>query len=444
MSVRKLFLRGLLLLLLLSLVGVALLMVAVRTSETWERRVSALPLVARSTLRNLRPAPALPTPLPAGVGSRQRLLEAPSATPLASPTLAAPLVDVQATGQSIESTWTPQATAMPASPTPAPSATPTPTATPLPDRVTLTGVQHDYQLWNNCGPVTIAMALSYYDLYRDQRQTAAFLKPDQDDKNVSPQQLLAYAKTQGFQGIIRMGGTMEILQRLLSNGFPVIVADWMEPEDRGGIGHYRLFTGYDAALGRFIAQDSYYGPDYALAMDAFDASWRVFNRKYVVIYRPEDEETVMALLGEAADEATMLAGALQVAREEAQANPDDAFAWFNLGTTYTHLGQHERAAEAYDEARRIGLPFRMFWYQMEPFRAYLNAGRSQEVIGLAQATLQSTGPHEELYFYQGQAHLALGQRAAALDLMRKSVDYNPNFLPAAEALAELEQETAGN
>ena len=42
-----------------------------------------------------------------------------------------------------------------------PFSIPTQTATPIPDRVTLTGFRHEYQTWNNCGPATPGIALSF-------------------------------------------------------------------------------------------------------------------------------------------------------------------------------------------------------------------------------------------------------------------------------------------
>src|SRR5690606_25434932 len=274
--------------------GAAALALLARSDETWARRVAYVPRLAETALRKLRPVAELPTPPPASADNRARLL---ALTPLAPPTLPAPAVEVF------------EPTRLPAALGPTPTLMPTapPTATPEPvaaAQVALTGVQHAYQTWNNCGPVTVAMNLSYYEHYRDQKEAAAVLKPDADDKNVSPEQIVAYARSQGFEGIFRVGGTVELLQELISNGFPVIVEDWVNPEDRGGIGHYRLFTGYDQAAGQFIAQDSLYGPNRVLDVGSFDASWRVFNRKYIVIHRPEQGAAVAAVLGEmASDEA---------------------------------------------------------------------------------------------------------------------------------------------
>jgi tetratricopeptide (TPR) repeat protein len=427
---KKLAIRGLIVLIVLGCLGVAALALLARSSDVWAQRIAYVPRLAQTTWRNLQPTPVLPTPPPANADSLERLL---ALTPLVPPTLPAPSIQI-----------VDEATPLPAAPGPtptlAPTATPGATATganTISTQVALQGVQHAYQLWNNCGPATIAMNLSYYQHYRHQTEAAAFLKPDEEDKNVSPEQLLAYARAEGFDGIVRMGGTVELLQQLLSAGFPVIVEDWVNPDDRGGIGHYRLLTGYDLAAGHFVAQDSLYGPGREVVIEPFDASWRIFNRKYIVIFRPEVAATVHALLGEMAQDEAMLAHSLVVARDEAQADPEDAYAWFNLGTTLTWLDDDELAAEAYDEARRIGLPFRMLWYQMEPFEAYLGAGRYDEVIRLAEVAIQTTGNHEEAHYYQGLAYQAKGNEAAAGRAFRKALDYNENFDRAAQALAAL-------
>ena len=47
--------------------------------------------------------------------------------------------------------------------------TPTRTPTPIPQNIKLTGFKHEYQTWNNCGPATLGMALSYWGWVGDQR-----------------------------------------------------------------------------------------------------------------------------------------------------------------------------------------------------------------------------------------------------------------------------------
>jgi hypothetical protein len=77
-------------------------------------------------------------------------------------------------------------------------------AAPLAPRVALTGITHQWQTWNNCGPSTITMNLSYYGRPETQVESAQFLKPNQEDKNVSPEELAAYARSLGFEAVTRV------------------------------------------------------------------------------------------------------------------------------------------------------------------------------------------------------------------------------------------------
>ena len=418
--------------------GVTLLLVA---DDGLRRRVAAIPYYARAYLEERRPTVLPPTP-PAVSGQRRQILlaAAPPATPSPIPTITASAPNRPA---ALNGHTTPSPTT--ALPIPTVTATSLPEATssrlpvtPAKASVNLSGVTHTGQLWNNCGPATIAMNLSFYGVDGDQRQAANFLKPNQDDKNVSPDELAAYARAQGFEAVVRVGGDLELLRRLLSNGFPVIVETWLNPEDRGGLGHYRLLTGYDLAAETFVAQDSLRSPNAHVSFAELDDFWRVFNRTYIVVYPPQQADRIRALLGPAADDQMMLENALAIARQEATDDPQDPYAWFNLGTTYFRLGRPELAADAFDEARGIGLPYRMLWYQFDIFEAYLAAGRNQDVAYLASATAYAAGGLEEAYYYQGLAYRALGQPEAAADAFRDALDYNPSFAAAAEAQAQLE------
>lgn len=387
-------------------------------------RLAAVPFYVQTALNKLEPTAVVPSPPPvSGVDVAGLLATRPGMTPTtiseSSPTAAASPVATAADGLATATLVVPTAT-------PWPSPVPT-----LPASVRLTGFVHDWQTWNNCGPTTISMNLSYFGELGTQVEAAQFLKPNGNDKNVNPAELAAYAETLGFVARVEVGGSVEGLQRLLASGFPVIVEMWLDPEDAGGLGHYRLLTGYDGAEGVFLAQDSLRGADIVVPMGEFDVFWRVFNRKYVVVSRPEQVGVVAALLSPAGASPAL---ALQTAQNEASQTPTDPYAWFNIGTSYTALGEYELAASAFDEARRIGLPYRMLWYQFEPFQAYLAVGRYQEVIDLASATLQGTGGLEELYYYRGLARRALGQEAQAVADFQAALEYNANFQPAADEL----------
>ena len=69
-------------------------------------------------------------------------------------------------------------------------------------------------------------------------------------------------------------------------------------------------------------------------------SWRAFNYTFYVVYPPEEEQVVFDIVGEELlDEQRMWQKTIEVANRDIAANPEDPFAWFNLGTAYTELGR---------------------------------------------------------------------------------------------------------
>jgi tetratricopeptide (TPR) repeat protein len=304
-----------------------------------------------------------------------------------------------------------------------------------------------WQTWNNCGPATLAMHLSYYGSTLSQADVGAALRHYEDDKNVGPEEMAVFARRQGLNALVRVNGDADRLRLLLSNNIPILVETWHEPEPNDGMGHYRLLIGYDDATKEWIAYDSYDSRGVDLSQpyagirvpyDELDRLWSVFNRTYVLIYTDEFAPAIEGILGEDMDDATMWQRALQHAWAETQTRADDPFAWFNLGSDLVALGQFEQAAMAYDHARQIGLPWRMLWYQFGPFQAYYETARYQELVTLADATIKTTSSIEEIYYWKGMALRAQGDIAGARQAWRRSLELNPNYAEAAAALAGLE------
>lgn len=316
----------------------------------------------------------------------------------------------------------------------------------VPTSYTLNGMTHIYQTWNNCGPASLTSALTYFGHEADQEIAARWLKPNYEDKNVSPWQIAAYVNTQlpgTTRALVRQDGTRDLLKQLISQNFPVMVEAGYDPpnDPQGWMGHYLTLYAYDDARGVFITNDSFEGPNYAYEYAYFDEFWRHFNRLYIVIYPFAREQELLTLLGTDADEATNWQNALASARAEAIANDQDPFAWFNMGTNFVGMGDYVSAAVAFDQARNVGggLPWRMLWYQFGPFEAYYNVGRYQDMITLAQALLNDGGGHfvEEVFYYGGLARAGLGETDRARSNLEQAIFLNPNFTPARDALAAL-------
>jgi len=110
---------------------------------------------------------------------------------------------------------------------------PTTAAPILPTSYQLTDLRHEAQGWNNCGPATVTSGLSYFDYADRQDRAAEWLKPNYEDKNVSPWQMADFVNDQVTElnvgAKVRYGGTRDLLKRLIANNFPVIIEEGYDP-----------------------------------------------------------------------------------------------------------------------------------------------------------------------------------------------------------------------
>lgn len=337
-------------------------------------------------------------------------------------------------------------------PTPGPTSTPTliptdtPIPTPLPDKVQLSGITHEYQKWNNCGPANLSMALSYWGWDGDQRPVAAFVKPNPRDKNVMPYELAAFVEEEtGLKAIVRVGGDLDLIKSLIAAGFPVIVEKGFEgPGFDGWMGHYEVITGYDDDRERLTAQDSYIMANFPLPYEDLEQYWPHFNYTYLVIYPLDREIELMNLLGPHSDETENYEFAAQKASNDIfnTSGRDQFFAWFNRGTNLMRLQDYGGAAAAYDEAFLIDAEiartdpdhraWRMMWYQTGPYWAYFYTGRYYDVINLATTTINLTSEPtlEESFYWRALAKDAIGDRSGAIEDLQKALNWHPYWEPA--------------
>ena len=320
------------------------------------------------------------------------------------------------------------------------SPTPDPTPTPLPSAVNLPSPSWEKQDWNNCGPATLSLALRFFGWEGDQFDISDLLKPDRGDRNVNVEEMVYFVRTRAgwLMAEYRVDGTLETLKRFLAAGYPVIVEKGYiiesEGPDAGWAGHYLLFTGYDDTLEVFIAQDSFKGPDEIVSYEEVEEGWRAFNYVYIVIFPAQKADAVEALFGAGVDQDVNRRRALERAQSMIESDPEDAFAWFNLGTNLLYYERYGEAAQAYDNALALGLPWRFTRYQFGPYIAYFNQGRFQDVIDLAEATLYRTNKAEESMLWRGWARYRLGDLYGAIEDFRAALVVNPNYLDAQYAL----------
>mgnify|MGYP001765516996 FL=1 len=346
-------------------------------------------------------------------------------------------------------TATSAATPTPAEATPLPS---TPTSTPLPSSARLEGVTYQTQhgFYNYCAPANLYMGLRFWNWQGDVNELGPMLKPFAKDKNVMPYEMVDYVNTYtNLKAIERVGGDLDLLKRMIAAGYPVLIEKGFRTRDIHGqiswMGHYNFVTGYDDDRQIFIVQDSYIKENNEVDYALLSEEWLSFNYTYILIYPPEDEDKILALLGPDADEIANIQSALEKASTEIYQTEgtNQFFAWYNYGTNLVSLQDFGGAAQAFDNAFAIYnslpddlslRPYRILWYETGPYFAYYYTGRYSDVVQLATnnsiAQVKDDEPAlEESFYWRAMARVALGETGGAVEDVQACLQYHEGFEP---------------
>ena len=232
-----------------------------------------------------------------------------------------------------------------------------------------------------------------------------------------------------------MGGDVETLKQLIAAAYPVIIEGTtsLNPDDTGWpdddlwAAHYLLLTGYDDATQTFTAQDAYKGPDKKVPYEQIESEWKPFNYLYLVVYLPDQESEIQTLLGSNWDKDLNRQNALATAQAATAKDSSDAFAWFNVGSNLVYFERYDEANAAYDQARQLGLPQRMFRYQFGPFIANFQANRTDDLLALTDYALQRTEMSEETWLWHGWALYRKGDTNGASRKLAQGIVCSPGL-----------------
>jgi len=197
----------------------------------------------------------------------------------------------------------------------------------------------EYQTFNNCGPANLSMDLTYWGWPTTQDVTKAGLRTHEDDRNVMLSEMRDFViEKTNLSALIRYGGTIDTIKSLLSQGYPVLLErGHTDPED-GWMGHYSIVTAYDDAKQTVRIPDTLLGM-MNLGYDELMRDWAHFDGIYLVVYPPEREAEVLALLGPDADPAVNLQNALDqvTARIQQVSGRELFFAWYSRGSILVEM-----------------------------------------------------------------------------------------------------------
>ena len=331
-----------------------------------------------------------------------------------------------------------------------PTATPEPTATPfpVPAAFELDGMGLEYQTMNNCGPANLSMYVTYWGWPSTQDVTKAGLRTHEDDRNVMLSEMRDYViEKTNLSALIRYGGTIDIVKRLVSGGFPILLERGHTDPKNGWMGHYSIVTAYDDAKQTVRIPDTLLGV-MNLSYSDLMLDWAHFDGIYLVVYPPEREAEVLALLGPDADPAKNLQNTLDqvTARIQQVSGREQFFAWYSRGSVLVEMQNYIEAAQSYDQAFAVYAqlspeerPWRITWYQVGAYPAYYYTGRYQDSLSLAMQTLSNKRSPElpESWYWAGRAAAALKMTDDAISDYRKALEYHPGWALPLEGLAEL-------
>lgn len=324
-----------------------------------------------------------------------------------------------------------------------PTPTPTPSfilATPPSSKI-ISGGNHIFQNFNNCGPAALSMALSYYGVNKSQMELGKELRPYQipsgnnDDKSVTLEELALNAQKYGFISYHRPNGNIDLIKYFINYEFPIIARTWTKLNE--DIGHYRIVKGYDDTKEQIIQDDSLQGKDLRYSYEDFGKLWEKFNYEYLVLIPPDKKEIAEAILKENKDPQIAWKKAAENAQELLIRNPNDIYTRFNLSVASYYSTNYQKAVEEFEKVE-ASLPFRTLWYQIEPIKAYYELGNYEKVFTLTNKVLNNQNrAFSELYLIRGEIYKKQGNIELARKEFEKAVIYNKNLKEANEAIESL-------
>jgi tetratricopeptide (TPR) repeat protein len=325
--------------------------------------------------------------------------------------------------------------------TPALFATPSPFAMPFPRKKILENNYHVFQSFNNCGPASLSMALSYFGIQKSQEELGQSLRPyqnpqgDNDDKSVTFEEMAKEAEKLGFTTYHRPNGNITLLIQFIAADIPVLTRTWLDIDE--DIGHYRVVKGYDEEKKQLLQDDSFENKNLWFSYDDFTIMWEKFDYEYLVLVPKDKEEIARKILGKNVDKQYAWKQAVKTNELALKKNPHDIYTLFNLSIAYYHTKQYKKAAEAFEKVE-TSLPFRTLWYQIEPLLAYYELGNDEKVLSLTESILTNHNrAYSEAYILRGNVYKRQGNKEAAKQEYEKAVFYNSNLNAASSDLASL-------
>lgn len=254
---------------------------------------------------------------------------------------------------------------------------------PLPARADVGPMRHLWQTLNNCGPAAVVMALSTFGIEADQEVARLALRGPDVRRGMGPGPVDPWVNERyGLRSISRVNGTVELMKRLVANGFAPMVTHWMQDPTISRIAHWRTVRGYDDAVAAFYVNDPMLGANVPLSYEWFNANWQPFSYRWMVLYEPKDQGRVQQLIGPDWTESGMRDRFYARAKADAYAQ-DTSAAWLTYGEAAYQDGWFAEAVAAFDRGMQLGSAAGVFTVRSSYPQALRALGRMNEANSTA-------------------------------------------------------------
>ena len=262
---------------------------------------------------------------------------------------------------------------------------------PLPAKADVGPMRHLWQSLNNCGPAAVVMALSTFGIDADQEVARLALRGPDWRRGMGPGPVDPWVdQLYGLHSVARSNGTVELIKRLVANGFAPMVTQWMQDPTVSRIAHWRTVRGYDDDRAVFYVNDPMLGANVPLTYEWFNANWQPFSYRWMVLYRPEDGARLRQLVGADWDEASMRDRFYDRAKADAYAQ-DTSAAWLAYGEAAYQDGWFAESVAAFQHGMQLGSATGVFTVRSSYPLALRALGRETEATVTA-ASLASLTP----------------------------------------------------
>ena len=302
-----------------------------------------------------------------------------------------------------------------------------------------------------CLPSSIAMAMGHWPGRASEPRELAAIKREIIAHVRDPHRIasaVGFLMARGWFSILCQS-SLEELERLIDDGYPVVAMLRLESTDNSG--HACLVVGYDRERRVVITHDPNHKAFFVVPYDRFDEQWRwdegpVRGGRMALLLCPPDQATerLRGLAESPLWRATRANALLELGRREEaldeldlarETAPEEGYVAHELVLAYLQLARWNDARQAALRAIELRPSTQCLYRHLE--QAYLSEGLAAEAVERAERWLEDSARGAGPALLKAKGLSAMGRLDEAAEVLQTAVRDHPDSAAAHHYLAEL-------